>query len=158
MQTTLNIDEAIVERLHAEAKRRGTTASALAEAGIRRVLGEEPAPDEKRHSLPGLPESLHGTSLVDPSGKEEYRRWYEEYFGEPAPQTAEELMERLPKWQGGELLVDISNKEELRRVMDEDGGKPLPELPKLPPGPMLVDISDREELYRVMDEDDGFRY
>ena len=158
MQTTLNIDEAIVERLYAEAKRRGMTASALAEAGIRRVLGEEPTPDEKRRVLPGLPESLHGTSLVGPSGKEEYRRWYEEYFGEPAPQTAEELMERLPKWQGGELLVDISNKEELRRVMDEYDGKPLPELPKLPPGPMLVDISDREELYRVMDEYDGFRY
>ena len=122
MQTTLNIDEAIVERLHAEAKRRGTTASALAEAGIRRVLGEEPTPDEKRHALPGLPESLHGTSLVDPSGKAEYRRWYEEYFGEPAPQTAEELMERLPTWNSGGELVDITNKEELYRVMDEDDG------------------------------------
>ncbi len=122
MQTTLNIDEVIVERLHAEAKRRGTTASALAEAGIRQILDEEPTPDEKRHALPELPESLHGPSLVDPSGKEEYHRWYEEYFGEPAPQTAEELMERLPKWEGGELLVDISNKEELRRVMDKHDG------------------------------------
>ena len=119
MQTTLNIDEVIVERLYAEAKRRGTTASALAEAGIRQILDEEPTPDEKRHALP---ESLHGPSLVDPSGKEEYRRWYEEYFGEPAPQTAEELMERLPTWNSGGELVDITNKEELYRVMDEDDG------------------------------------
>lgn len=122
MQTTLNIDETIVERLYAEAKRRGTTVSALAEACIRRVLGEEPAPDEKRHALPGLPESLQGPSLVDPSGKEVYRRWYEEYFGEPAPQTAEELMARLPTWNSGGELVDITNKEELYRVMDEDDG------------------------------------
>ena len=122
MQTTLNIDEAIVERLHAEAKRRGITASALAEAGIRRVLDEEPTPDEKRHALPELPESWHGTRLVDPSEKEEYRRWYEEYFGEPAPRTAEELMERLPTWNSGGELVDITNKEELYRVMDEDDG------------------------------------
>ena len=42
MQTTLNIDEAIVERLHAEAKRRGTTASALAEAGILHILNRVP--------------------------------------------------------------------------------------------------------------------
>ena len=122
MQTTLNIDKAIVDRLYAEAKRRGTTASALAEAGILQILDEEPAPDEKRRELPGLPESLHGTSLVDPSEKEAYRRWYEEYFGEPAPQTAEELMERLPTWNSGGELVDITNKEELYRVMDEDDG------------------------------------
>lgn len=119
MRMTLNIDQTIAERLQAEAKRRGTTTSALAEAGIRRVLNEEPGQDEKRHALP---EYLRGTGLVDPSGKDEYLRWYEEYFGEPAPQTAEELMERLPKWQDGELLVDISNKEELRRVMDEYDG------------------------------------
>ena len=40
----LNIDESIVELLYAEAKRRGTTASALAEAAIRQILGEEPVP------------------------------------------------------------------------------------------------------------------
>ena len=97
MQTTLNIDEAVVERLYAEAKRRGTTASALAEAGIRQILGEEPA-------------------------KDELRRVMEEYVGEPAPQTAEELFDKLPKWRGGKLLVDISNREELYRVMDEYDG------------------------------------
>ena len=122
MQTTLNIDKAIVDRLYAEAKRRGTTASALAEAGILQILDEEPAPDEKRHELPGLPKSSQGAGLVGLPGKEEYRRWYEEYFGEPAPQTAEELMERLPTWNSGGELVDITNKEELYRVMDEDDG------------------------------------
>lgn len=119
---TLNIDETIAERLQAEAKRRGTTASALAEAGIRRVLGEEPGRNERRDTLPGLLESLNGNGLDGSTGKDEYRRWYEEYFGESAPETAEELLERLPKWRGGELLVDISNKDELRRVRDEDDG------------------------------------
>ena len=100
MQTTLNIDEAIVERLYAEAKRRGTTASALAEAAIRQILGEEPVPQ---------------------TGEELYRVM-DISDGKPPPETAEELMERLPTWRSGGEFVDISNREELYRAMDEDDG------------------------------------
>ena len=102
MQTTLNIDEAIVERLYAEAKRRGTTVSALAEAGILNILDAIP-----KEATPNKGELYRVMDADD---------------GQPPPETAEELMERLPKWQGGELLVDISDKEELRRVMDEYDG------------------------------------
>ncbi len=74
MQIILNLDEAIAERLQAEAKRRGTTASALAEAGIRRVLGEAPAESkvQKIHDkLPELPKLPPGPILVDISNREE---------------------------------------------------------------------------------------
>lgn len=119
MRMTLDIDETIAERLQAEAKRRGTTASALAEAGIREILGEDPVADENRDSLPDVP---RGSKQVDITAKREFRRVMEEYFGEPAPETAEELMARLPTWDSGGELVDIANKEELYRVMDEDDG------------------------------------
>ena len=125
MQTTLNIDEAIVERLYAEAKRRGTTVSALAEAGILNILDEGPtesAPDKPEDPWPELPKWNSGGELVDITNKEELYRVMDADDGQPPPETAEELMERLPKWQGGELLVDISDKEELRRVMDEYDG------------------------------------
>ena len=125
MRMTLNIDETIAERLQAEAKRRGTTASALAEAGIRQVLDEswkEKAPEKPEDPWPELPKWNSGGELVDITNKEELYRVMDADDRQPAPQTAEELMERLPKWQGGELLVDVSNKEELRRVMDEYDG------------------------------------
>ena len=44
MKTTLNIDDRLVRELHEEAARRGTTMSALVEAGLRRIL-EERVPD-----------------------------------------------------------------------------------------------------------------
>ena len=125
MQTTLNIDEGIVERLYAEAKRRGTTASALAEAGIRQILGEVPTeadPDKPEDPWPELPEWNSGGELVDITNKEELYRVMDAHDGQPPSETVEELMDRLPKWRGGELLVDISNKEELRSVMDEYDG------------------------------------
>ena len=122
MQTTLNIDEAIVARLYAEAKRRGTTASALAEAGIRQILAAEPNSAENPAPLPELPKMPTPPNPGETVNKAEIRRRVEEYLGEPFPQTAEELFEKLPKWQGGKLLVDISNKEELYRVMDEYDG------------------------------------
>jgi hypothetical protein len=53
MKTTLNIDDTVMERLRQEAAKRGTTMSALVEAGIRRVLdeggGKTPA---RRRKLP----------------------------------------------------------------------------------------------------------
>ena len=84
MQTTLNIDETIVERLYAEAKRRGTTVSALAEAGILNILDEEPkaaTPDKPEDPWPELPKWNSGGELVDISNKEELRRVMDEYDG-----------------------------------------------------------------------------
>ena len=77
MQTTLNIDETIVQRLYAEAKRRGTTASALAEAGILNILDEiakEATPDKPEDPWPELPKWNSGGELVDITNKEELYR------------------------------------------------------------------------------------
>ena len=115
MQTTLNIDEAIVERLYAEAKRRGTTASALAEAAIRQILGEEPVPAKTAGELfDKLPKWRGGKLLVDITDREELYRVMDEYDGKPLPE--------LPKLPPGPMLVDISDREELYRVMDEYDG------------------------------------
>ncbi len=125
MQTTLNIDEAIVERLYAEAKRRGTTASALAEAGILNILDEvriQAVSDKPEDPWPELPKWNSGGELVDITNKEELYQVMDTDDGQLPPETVKELMERLPKWRGRELLVDIANKEELRRVMDEYDG------------------------------------
>lgn len=84
MQTTLNIDETIVERLYAEAKRRGTTASALAEVGILHILDEEPkegASDTPEDPWPELPKWNSGGELVDITNKEELYRVMDEYDG-----------------------------------------------------------------------------
>ena len=122
MRTTLNIDDAIVARLHAEAKRRGTTASALAEAGIRQILGGAPNSAEKHGPSPELPKKPTPPNPDDTVNKAAARRRVEEYLGEPFPQTAEELLEKLPKWDSGGEMVDITNKEELYRIMDEYDG------------------------------------
>jgi len=84
MQTTLNIDETIVQRLYAEARRRGTTASALAEAGILQILGEETGPPRENvpiESLPELPKLPPGPILVDIANREELYRVMDEYDG-----------------------------------------------------------------------------
>lgn len=84
MQTTLNIDETIVQRLYAEAKRRGTTASALAEAGILQILGEVPkeaTPDKSEDPWPELPKWNSGGELVDITDREELYRVMDEYDG-----------------------------------------------------------------------------
>ena len=68
MKTTLNIDDTVMQRLREESARRGTTMSALVEAGLRRVLDEKPG---KPSSLPPLPSWNLGTPLVDISNREE---------------------------------------------------------------------------------------
>lgn len=81
MQTTLNLNESVVVRLQAEAKRRGTTASALAEAGILRILadGVEEAPDKAPvNPMPKLPTWNFGEMLVDISNRDELYRAMEE--------------------------------------------------------------------------------
>ena len=54
MKTTLNIDDSVMQRLREEASRRGTTMSALVEAGLRHVLTPEVTASEP-DALPPLP-------------------------------------------------------------------------------------------------------
>ena len=136
MKATFDISERLLLRLGEVAERRGTTVSALVEAGIFQILSEDRAMMKEKADA------------------------------EENPLSAEELMEGLPKWRGGKLLVDITNKEELYQVMDNYDGQPPPQtaeelmarLPTWTSGGELVDITDKDELYRVMDEYDGFRY
>ena len=69
MKTTLNIDETVMRRLREEAARRGTTMSALVEAGLRRVLAD-PGDARKAPSLPPLPSWRSGGARVDISDRD----------------------------------------------------------------------------------------
>ena len=69
MKTTLNIDDTVMKRLREEAARRGTTMSALVEAGLRRVLDEDLSPSPEK--LPKLPAWSSGGTRVDLSSREE---------------------------------------------------------------------------------------
>ena len=75
MKTTLNIDDTVIQRLREEAARRGTTMSALVEAGLRRILDE---PSRERTSLRALPSWRGGRELVDISNRNELYRVMEE--------------------------------------------------------------------------------
>ena len=78
MKTALNIDDAVMQRLHEEAAKRGTTMSALVEAGLRLVLDEgSPLPD-KTEELPELPSWNSGGLLVDISDRAQLFRVMEE--------------------------------------------------------------------------------
>ena len=74
MKTTLNIDDGVMRRLREEAARRGTTMSALVEAGLRRVLAEPEPPGGRRDPLPPLPVGNSGGLLVDIANREELYR------------------------------------------------------------------------------------
>ena len=75
MKTTLNIEESVMRRLREEAARRGTTMSALVEAGLRRVLAEpEEPPGGRQDTLPPLPTWNSGGLLVDIANREELYR------------------------------------------------------------------------------------
>lgn len=65
MKTTLNIDDSVMQRLREEAARRGTTMSALVEAGLRRVLASPSGSGAPSASLPPLPTWDSGGHLVD---------------------------------------------------------------------------------------------
>lgn len=62
MKTTLVIDDSVMQRLRAEAARRGVTMSALVEAGLRRLLDEPAAPTA---AVPPLPSWDGGGARVD---------------------------------------------------------------------------------------------
>lgn len=70
MQTPFNIDDTVTHRQREEAARRGTTRSALVEAGLRRVLGEDTRIDDGRGSLPPLPAWKSGGLRVDIADRE----------------------------------------------------------------------------------------
>ena len=78
MKTTLNIDDSVMQRLREEAARRGTTMSALAEEGLRRVLDECSLSPSDNKPLPPLPTRRSGGLLVDVSNREELYRVLEE--------------------------------------------------------------------------------
>ena len=71
MKTTLNIDDAVMRRLRKEAARRGTTMTALVEAGIMRVLEPAPPYATERDALPDLPSWNSGGALVDVANRDE---------------------------------------------------------------------------------------
>ena len=78
MKTTLNIDDTVMQRLREEAPRRGTTMSALVEAGIRRILDDDPSEGSTVGSLPPLPTWHSGGMLVDVANRDELYRAMEE--------------------------------------------------------------------------------
>jgi len=78
MKTTLNIDDSVMQRLREEAARRGTTMSALVEAGLRRVLAEPAHADMWPAALPPLPSWHGGGELVDIADRNALYRAMEE--------------------------------------------------------------------------------
>jgi len=69
MKTTLNIDDSVMAKLREEAARRGTTMSALVEAGLRRVL-EEDTIEPARRQRKKLPSWHSGGARVDVSDRD----------------------------------------------------------------------------------------
>ena len=78
MKTTLNIADSVMQRLREEATRRGTTMSALVEAGLRRLLAESSLSDGQPAGLPPLPAWNGGAELVDLSDRDALYRAMEE--------------------------------------------------------------------------------
>lgn len=78
MKTTLKIDDTVMQRLREEAARRGTTMSALVEAGLRRILYDSLPTGSAADSLPPLPTWHGGEMLVDVSKRDELYRAMEE--------------------------------------------------------------------------------
>ena len=70
MKTTLNIPDPVMRELKAEAARRGTTMSALVEAGLRQVLAAPAVATNARQTLPPLPSWSGGRFLVDVADRE----------------------------------------------------------------------------------------
>ncbi|MYH68902.1 MAG: hypothetical protein F4147_01860 [Gammaproteobacteria bacterium] len=78
MKTTLNIDETVMKQLREAAAKRGTTMSALVEAGIRRVLSPAPSTHKQDDALTPLPAWHSGGARVDISNREELYRVMDE--------------------------------------------------------------------------------
>ena len=78
MKTTLNIDDTVMQRLREEAARRGTTMSALVEAGLRRVLARPTPSNAQPDTLPPLPTWRSGGFRADIANREDLYRVMEE--------------------------------------------------------------------------------
>ena len=78
MKITLDLDDTIMRRLREEAARRGTTMSALVEAGLWHMLDEGSPCDGEAAALPLLPSWHGGRELVDISNRDELYRVMEE--------------------------------------------------------------------------------
>ena len=78
MKATLEIDDALMQRLCEEAARRGTTESALVEAGLKHILDvcDKTTPD--KDSRPPIPTRLSGGILIDISNRDELYRIFDE--------------------------------------------------------------------------------
>lgn len=74
MKATLEIDDSLMEGLREEALRRGTTISALVEAGLRYVLAKHAPSDGPTGDLPPLPSWDSGGHLIDIDNREELYR------------------------------------------------------------------------------------
>lgn len=101
-KTTINIEDAIMERLKEEAARRKTTMGALVDAGIRRILAEGEAPVPTGGELPPLPVANMGEPLVDIADREALyevldRERDERLYGNPASSRQEQLSGVRPR-------------------------------------------------------------
>jgi len=70
----VEIDNSMVERLREEAPRRGTTVSALVEAGLRLAFAEDVPASAPAGNPPPLPSWDSGGHLVDIDNREELYR------------------------------------------------------------------------------------
>ena len=74
MKITLNIDETVMRRLREEAAQRGTTMSALVEAGLRSVITTRTHTDGRPDHLSPLSHWRSGGLRVDISNRKELYR------------------------------------------------------------------------------------
>ena len=78
MKTTLNIPDPVMRKLKAEAARRGTTMSALVEAGLRHVLAQPESGKKASPRVPNLPSWNSGGFRVDVADRDALYRLMEE--------------------------------------------------------------------------------
>ncbi|MCY3505610.1 MAG: hypothetical protein OXH41_05560 [Chloroflexi bacterium] len=128
-KTTVNIEDALMDRLKEEAVRRKTTMGALVDAGIRRILaeGETPAPVAE---LPPLPVANMGEPLVDIADREALyevldRERDEGLYGTPAGSRPEQPPGVRPRKMlaVAEDMADYDADEKTPERTSEDTGK-----------------------------------
>ncbi len=78
MKMTFDIDNAVMQRLRAEAARRGTTVSDLVEAGLRHMIDDRLPAEGQSAALPPLPSWRGGGELGDISNRDKLYRVMEE--------------------------------------------------------------------------------
>ena len=78
MKTTLNIDDTLMRQLRIEAARRGTTMTAIVEAGIRHMISAREGSNEARKKPFNLPSKPMGQPRVDVANRDELYRLLDE--------------------------------------------------------------------------------